>query len=192
MKCAECGREVKNAYYINGKAYGYNCYRQKLALIYEQWEDERNAEYSVKCFSAMQIFENKKRNSFHDSICKQWNEYKKLTAKQLECIIKGFTLKEKIDFWCIWFSLTSDECLKRSIPKWIETELYKNYCIADYVENEAVCNCLLYDRKYKNGFYFFHDIDDKPGQIWISEIKNLEEDIEDEYIEILKVVTSTI
>ena len=30
----------------------------------------------------MQVFQDKKSNSFHDSICKQWNECKKLTAKQ--------------------------------------------------------------------------------------------------------------
>ena len=44
LKCAECGRPIENAYYLNGKAYGYNCYKQKLAIIYKQWEDEKNAE----------------------------------------------------------------------------------------------------------------------------------------------------
>lgn len=188
MKCAECGKDIKNAYYINGKAYGYNCYKQKLALIYKQWEDEHNTEYSAKCFAAMQIFEGKRSNSFHDSICKQWNECKKLTAKQLECIIKGFNLKEKIDFLCIWFPLTKDEDLKRGISSWIETELYKKYCVGDYINNEAVINCLLYDRKYKNGFHFCHDIDDKPEIIYISQNKYLQENLEDEYIEVLKVV----
>ncbi len=188
MKCAECGKEIKNAYYISGKAYGYSCYRQKLALIYKQWEDEKNVEYSAKCFAAMQIFEGKGNNSFHDSICKQWNECKKLTAKQLECIIKSFTTKEKIDFWCIWFSLTNDENLKRGIPDWIEAELYKNHCVSDYIENEAVINCLLYDRRYKNGFHFCHDIDDEPEIIYISGNKYLQENIENKEIEVLKII----
>lgn len=185
-ECAECGRKIKNAYYINAKAYGYNCYQQKLALIYKQWEDERNIEYSAKCFSAMQIFEGKKSNSFHDGICRQWNECKKLTAKQLDCIIKGFTLKEKTNFWCIWFSLTKDERLKKSIPSWIETEICKNSHIGDYIEDEAVINCLLYGKKYKNGFYFCHDKEDE--KIYIMEIKYLQEDLQDEYTEVLKVI----
>ncbi len=192
MKCAECGKEIKNAYYINGKAYGYNCYKQKLALIYKQWEDEKNAEYSAKCFAAMQIFEGKGSNSFHDSICKQWNECKKLTAKQLECIINRFTTKEKIDFWCIWFTLTNDTMTKKSISSWIESEIQKTFSFGNFIENEAVINCLLYDIKYKNGFHFCHDIDDEPEIIYISENKYLQENINDEYIEVLKVVESNL
>ena len=78
VECADCGRKIPicNAHYINGKPYGYSCYKKQLALIYKQWEDEKNAEYSAKCFAAMQIFEGKKSNSFHDSICKQWNDCK--------------------------------------------------------------------------------------------------------------------
>jgi len=190
VECADCGRKIPicNAHYISRKPYGYNCYKKQLVLLYKQWEDEKNVEYSAKCFAAIKVFEGKRSNSFHDSICKQWNECKKLTAKQLECIIKGFNQKEKIDFWCIWFSLTNDEGLKRSIPLWIETELYKNYCVGDYIENEAVIYCLLYDRKYKNGFHFCHDIDDKPEIIYISENKYLQENLNDEDVEILKVV----
>ena len=76
VECADCGRKIPacNARYINGKPYGYSCYKKQLALLYKQWEDEKNAEYSAKCFAAMQIFERKKSNSFHDSICKQWNK----------------------------------------------------------------------------------------------------------------------
>lgn len=79
VRCSDCGRKipVHHAYGINKKPYGYSCYRKRLVLIYKQWEDEKNAEYSAKCFAAMQIFEGKKSNSFHDSICKQWNECKK-------------------------------------------------------------------------------------------------------------------
>ena len=108
LKCADCGKTIQNPHYLNGKAYGYSCYKKQLALLYKKFEDEKNAEYAKECFAAMQIFERKKSNSFHDSICKQWNECKKLTGKQLICIEKGFTPKEKIDFWCIWFTLTED------------------------------------------------------------------------------------
>lgn len=189
LKCAECGRPIRNAYYINGKAYGYNCYKQKLAIIYKQWEDERNAEYSVKCFSAMQIFQNKKSNSFHDSVCKQWNDCKKLTAKQLECIIKGFSAKEKINFWIIWQSLTNDEMIRKSIPSWVESEIRKSFgTFENYIDDDAFINCMLQSREYKKGLHFFRDIEDDPEIIYISDNRYLNENLKDEYIEVLKIV----
>ena len=194
VKCSECGRPIENAYYINGKPYGYNCYKQKLAIIYKQWEDERNAEYSTKCFAAMQIFQGKKSNSFHDSICKQWNDCKKLTAKQLECIIKGFTFDETISFYKVWFLLANDEN-KKAIACWTEMIINKERKFSDFVEDEEVHNILLANIKYKkHGFHFWHDIDDEPEDIFIScNEKNdrlLNENLEDEYIEVLKVVKS--
>ena len=180
MKCADCGKEIKNAHYINGKAYGHNCYKKHISMLCKQWEDEKNQEYSVKCFSAMQICQGKSRNSFHDSICKQWND----------CNIKGFNDKEKIDFYLIWCSLTKDETLKMSIPSWIQG-IVRNY--KDYIENELFIDCMLREREYqKHGFHFLRDIEDEPETIFImkngKEGKILKEHQEDEYLEILKVV----
>lgn len=196
IQCADCGRKIPvcNARYINGKPYGYSCYKKQLALLYKQWEDEKNTEYSAKCFAAMQIFEGKRNNSFHDSICKQWNDCRKLTAKQLECIIKGFTEQEKVNFWLIWFQLTNDECLKWSIPSWVENTIRKNKNgFADYMEDDAIINCLLYDRNYgKQGFHFYRDIEIDSERIHMIENGRnksyLNENVEDEYIEVLKVV----
>lgn len=192
IKCVECGKPIKNAYYLNGKAYGYNCYKQKLALIYKQWEDEHNTEYSIKCFSAMQVFESKKSNSFHDSICKQWNECKKLTAKQLNCIIKGFSFSEMIQFYKTWFLLADDEN-KRAIASWTENIISKERKFYAFVEDEEIHNILLVSVNYRRyGFHFWHDIEDEPQEIFISangkENTFLQENIEDEYIEVLKIV----
>lgn len=186
VECADCRRKIPicNAHSINGKYYGYNCYKKQLALLYKQWEDEKNAEYSAKCFAAMQIFQGKKSNSFHDSVCKQWNECKKLTARQLECIIKGFTDQENINFWIIWQQLSNDECLKWSIPAWVDRKI-DNY--ADYVENEAIINCLLHDPIYrKRGFHFCKEYDSE--KVFIIGNAELNNNLEDEEIEILKVV----
>ena len=196
VQCADCGRKIPicNAHSLNGKYYGYSCYKKQLALLYKQWEDEKNAEYSAKCFAAMQIFEGKKSNSFHDSICKQWNECRKLTAKQLDCIIKGFTDKENISFWIIWQQLTNDECLRCGITSWVENIIYKDKLgFADYMENEAIINCLLYDRKYsKQGFHFYRDTEIDSERIHMIENGRnntyLNENLEDEYTEVLKVV----
>src|SRR5574344_1150877 len=190
MKCSLCGKEIKNLYYINGKIYGYNCYKQQLALLFKQWEDEKNYEYSVKCFSAMKIFENKKSSSFHDSIIKQWSDCKKLTSKQLDCIVKGFTLSERIDFESIWSTLTRDDCLKRSISSWIESNLHKNQKFIDYIENESVNNAILY--RYKKGFHYVKDVEDGNDMIFIMDNgrsdKNLNESLNDEYLEVLKII----
>lgn len=194
LKCAECGRPIEHAYFLNGKAYGYNCYKQKLAIIYKQWEDKKNAEYFAKCFAAMQIFQGKKSNSFHDSICKQWNDCKKLTAKQLECIIKGFSFNETISFYKVWFLLANDEN-KKAIACWMEMLISKERKFSNFVEDEEVHNILLANIKYKkHGFHFWHDIEDEPEVIVISENgKNdnlLNENLEDEYIKVLKVIKS--
>ena len=196
VQCADCGRKIPicNAHYINGKPYGYSCYKKQLALLYKQWEDEKNAEYSAKCFAAMQIFEGKKNNSFHDSICKQWNDCRKLTAKQLDCIINGFTQSETFDFWFIWQELSNDDCTKRSIGSWLYNEIAKNHAFGQYMENEKVLNCLLYMYEFRSGFHFLRDIDDplEPDMIFIMENgknnKYLKEHMKDEYLEVLKVV----
>lgn len=203
MKCAECGKTIRNAYYINGIAYGYNCYKAKLAIIYKQWEDERNQAYSVKCFSAMQIFTGKRSNSFHDSICKQWNDCKKLTAKQLECIIKGFTFSEMIKFYKVWFSLADTET-KKHISSWSINLIFKNQKLADFLEDEVIHEIIKNGREYEGGFHFYKDVD-YPKDIFISangryirrkyrkggkkfDNSFLEENLNDEFIKVLKVI----
>lgn len=193
VECTDCGRKIPicNAHYINGKPYGYNCYKKQLALLYKQWEDEKNAEYSAKCFAAMQVFEGKKSNSFHDSICKQWNDCKKLTAKQLECIIKGFTDQENVNFWIIWQQLSNDEGLKWSIPGWIENLVKGDF--SNYINDESIINCMLYDQRYKRGFHFYKDYEYGDGSKILIERngkngKCLQKNMEDEYIEVVKVI----
>ncbi len=190
VECADCGRKIPiyNAHCINEKPYGYSCYRKQLALLYKQWEDEKNAEYSAKCFAAMQVFQRKKSNSFHESICNQWNDCKKLTAKQLECIIKGFTDQENINFWIIWQNLTNDKFLKVSIASRVFREIYNTFSFGNYIGNEAVINCLLYKKEFKKGFHFAHDVEDDPKVIFLYDNSRLAEHIEDKYIEVLKVI----
>ena len=196
VNCADCGRKIPigNAHMLNSQYYGSSCYHKRLLVLFKQWEDEKNREYSIKCFAVMQIFQGKKRNNFHDSICKQWNECKKLTAKQLECIIKGFTEKETIDFWLIWQPLTNDQEVKEYIAEWLEIYIIRYFTFANYLENEEVINCLKYNPMYRNGFHFCRGVeeDDDPDNIWI--MRNgrrnqiLNENLEDDEIEVIKIV----
>ena len=61
------------------------------------------------------------------------------------------------------------------------------------MENEAIINSLLFDRKYrKYGFHFYRDVEYDSERICImdngKDNRTLNENIEDEYIEVLKVV----
>ena len=172
-------------HYINGKTYGYNCYKMQLAILFKQWEDEKNHEYAVKCFSAMEVFKGKKSGSFHDSICKQWEECKKLTGKQLKCIVDVFSVNERVRFFCVWIELTKDDTNRRSISAWLENLLGKENKFDVYINNEAVNNALLYSY-YKQGFHYWKDIEDE--FIAISSNQDLQRHQDDEYIEIIRVI----
>lgn len=204
--CAECGKEIKNPHYLNGKLYGYNCYKKELAILYKQWEDERNTEYSAKCFSAMEVFKTKKSNSFHDSIVNQWNNCKKLTAKQLECIIRGFTLEETISFYKLWFLIANKENQK-GISSWLENIILKNKIVFKIVHDEEICNILLVN--HPSGIHFIKDIDDSEEDIFFRDngkytrkknengkkIYNtcfLEEDKQNIYYQILNIIEETV
>lgn len=192
-KCIECGKQINNPYYINGKAYGYSCYKKQLALIYKQWEDERNKEYSQDCFAVMQVFQDKKSNSFHDSICKQWEECKKLTGKQLNCMKKGFTNDDWIKYWIIKQNLTINESEKSKCANKVQDLLCKIREInakqfIKYFDDEAVVNCLKCKREYVNGFHVWKDVEDDLNWTFISSNSEyLQDHKEDEFIEILKV-----
>lgn len=192
-KCTGCGKQINNPYYINGKAYGYSCYKKQLALIYKQWEDERNKEYSQDCFAVMQVFQNKKSNSFHDSICKQWKECKKLTGKQLACIKKGFTNDDKIQYWIVKQALATDKHEKSNCADMVQDLLYKirrsnAEKFIKYFEDEAVVNCLRLKREYVNGFHIWKDIEDDFDYTCISSNSEyLQDHKEDEFIEVLKI-----
>lgn len=191
VKCSDCGRAIPigHAYYLNNKPYGYSCYRKKLLLIYKQWEDEKNAEYSAECFAAMQVFKEKKSSTFKDSICKQWDQCKKLTAKQLQCIEKGFTQIEKIQFYLIWQGLTNDDFIKSSIGGKVK-HIIDN--LSNYMDNDEVLNCICHNRLYKkHGFHLVCDINE-PEFVFIMENgkdnNQLKEDIADEELKVLKII----
>lgn len=115
-----------------------------------------------------------------------------MTAKQLQCIENGFTDKEKISFFLIWQQITSDKKLKSHIASLVEKVIRKNFGFQDYIEDEAVINCLLYNREYRHGFHFYRDKEIEPEKVHMAKngINNmcLTEDMEEEYIEILKII----
>lgn len=196
-KCAVCGNAIQNIYKLNGKIYGYNCYQKELALIYKKYEDEKNEEYSAKCFAAMQIFKNKKSNRFHDSVCEQYENCKKITAKQLECVLRSFTKNEMLDFYILYFSLTKKGKSKRdiaySVYNNIKDKRYNNICDETIMNREDIANILFYVDKFRHGFFFCKDL--IVNRVFIEETgserlrhSTLKSYQEDDEFEVLKIV----
>lgn len=66
IKCSTCNKTIKNPYYLDGKIYGYNCYKMALSLKLAKLQDIKNNEYALKCFATIEVFKNKK-------FTKDWN-----------------------------------------------------------------------------------------------------------------------
>ncbi len=192
-KCVVCGKAIQNIYKLNGKIYGYNCYQKELALLYKKYEDEKNAEYSAKCFAAMSVFKNKKSNKFHDSVCEQYENCKKITAKQLECVERSFTKNEMLEFYVLYFSLTKKGKTKRDIAYSVYNTIRdRHYYIYDeaIMNREDVANILFYVDELRRGFFFLKDY--FTNKIFIEKVGiedfYLKEYQEDDKFEVLKIV----
>lgn len=188
IKCTDCGRELEliNAHRLNGKFYGSSCYKKQLAIIYRQFEDSKNAEYSAKCFSAIEIFRNKKPSNFQRSILAQWDECHKLTSKQLNVIIKDFTPSQFIEHLEILFALGNYET-KKYCSNWIIHTMGQNRLESNYINNESINQILLTDHSLKDGFYYVYDID-YPENVYIRQIKHLDSDQNDEFCHVVKII----
>lgn len=196
MKCSACGKAITNVYKLDGKSYGKSCYKKELALRYKIFEDAKNLEYSKKVFSAMEIYKNKKSNSFHDSIMAQWEDCKKITAKQLSCILKSFTLMEDISFYEMRFNLTEDEKTKEQISNLYIKAINNNNKWADVLENVNLVEIVTYKvssrrkSEYSEGFIiasFNHPIYNEHYITSIKFLSDIEEEVEDGETIILKV-----
>ena len=114
MKCCTCGKEIQNTYYLNGKCYGRNCYKIALA----QWKLEKqqllNDKYAAEVAKCIEIYRQKTftkqyNTNFQISIINQYDQCKKLTAKQLSCIKKSFNEEDKIKYHLLDFDLAEGE-----------------------------------------------------------------------------------
>ena len=191
--CTECGKPIEKPYYIDGKPYGYTCYKREMAIRLAKMklaeQEEKNARYSCECFCAMEIFKNKKPGRFHDSICKQWNACHKLTINQLKAIRNSFSTSEKIVFYALQANLQEDKHYQENMAEWTETEINRLKVQEQklFIENELINNALLKIRKYKNGFVWIFDSD--YDGIFVDRLLTWEEEKQDPEIKLLKMVT---
>lgn len=192
--CTECGKPIEKPYYIDGKPYGYTCYKREMAIRLAKMklaeQEEKNARYSCECFCAMEIFKNKKSGRFHDSICEQWDACHKLTINQLKAIRNSFSGSEKVVFYALQANLQDDKHYQENMAEWTEIEINRLKTQEEqklFIENNLINNALLKIRKYKNGFVWIFDAD--YDGIFIDRLSAWEEEKQDPEIKLLKMVT---
>lgn len=110
MNCTTCNKPISNLYYLDGKTYGYNCYKMALSLKLAHLQQLKNDEYSIKCFALISVFENKTfkdtwNNDFKTSILTQWNACNKLTGKQFNVIYQKLNLIESIEYNLLYIDM---------------------------------------------------------------------------------------
>lgn len=95
--CAACGKEIKNIYVLNGKNYGYSCYRKEIIKIAKQKEEYMDSIKKIDVFCLVEILKTKKTNSFVDSIINFYKENNFLSHNQINCLSK-YTLTDADKF----------------------------------------------------------------------------------------------
>lgn len=136
-KCVTCNKEIRNIYKLDNKIYGYTCYRKALALKYINLQQEKNKTWNLQAASVIEIYKNKKFSKkwnldFQSSILEQFNNFKKLSGRQLECILKSFTDLEYFSFKLLNWELDSEN---KELEKWLFNSLRSGSKSSYYLEN---------------------------------------------------------
>ena len=199
--CATCGKEIKNIYMLEGKVYGYNCYKMELAKKYKKFIDEKNLKYSLVAMATIETYKKHKETTtwgadFKKSILKQFADCGKLTYKQLSCIVKRFDKFEKLNNDLLTSALYKDNGLDdeyKEICKDIKYYFTKSEFIEKYKYNDSFQQCIRDSRKAHMNIYaeldkeenkvFYYILTDKKLKEYISEAK------EDDDIEVVEVIT---
>lgn len=148
-KCSKCGKEIKNTYWLNGKVYGYNCYKQELAMILAEKEKLANEKYQLDVAVTVEVLKNRtKLNDFLKSIINFYEEKGFLSFKQVECI--KLTASEKFEKWLTVHEISKNEERKEEIQELIFNKIYENMHEKDInMEDERLINLLKEHRKIK-------------------------------------------
>ena len=182
-KCTKCGKEIKNTYMLNGKAYGYNCYKQELAMVLAEKEKLANEKYQLEIAATIEILKNRSNlNDFLKSIINFYEEKGFLSNKQMKCI-----------------KLSKDEQLEKIlIVGTMELTSSNMAQLNDLLSNETNLSDerlihLITSATRKNGerkfsLIRFQDEDEDETTTIIIRKSELERYEEDEYLELLKII----
>ena len=199
--CAKCGKEIKNVYMLDGKIYGYNCYKMELAKKYKNFIDAKNLKYTLVAMATIETYKKHKETTawgkdFKASILNQFDDCGKLTYKQLSCITKRFDKFEKLDNDLLISTLYKDNGLLdeyKEICKDIKYYFTKSEVIEKYKYNELFQQCIRDSRKAHMNIYSEYDRDENKVYYYILTDKKLKEYISeaevDDCIEVMEVIS---
>lgn len=201
MKCATCRKSIEHPYYLDGKIYGYNCYKMAVALKYAKMQEIKNEDYARKCASAIEVFSNKTfkdswNKDFQISILNQWNECKKLTGKQLDLIIKKFNEVETIEYYLTYIEISrqfSDRASKDNefLIHLLNSNMLKHFKhderIHDFYRDINASAIKRHNIKYY--IVEYKDIDDKESICAILEQRIYQSIESDEFYEVIEAIT---
>lgn len=196
MKCSRCGKQIINGYYLNGKVYGYNCYKEELSILKAKLTEEHNKEYNLKCTALINTFsnityKNEYNNNFKNSILTQWNSCQKLTMNQFKCIFNKFNNIQAIEYKLTLLELLEDKEAIKEINYNIYSSI-DNSILNIYKEDRRILNVIQFQNKYNNTKieYIFNykenskNFTKKGTKLMLEELK---EDLEDGYISNLQI-----
>lgn len=111
MQCFTCSKPIKNKHYLDGKVYGYNCYRMALSLKYAALQSATNFDWNNKCIALIEIFKKKQFSkdwnlNFQESIVLQWNDCHKLTGNQFSAVYKKLEEIEQIEYLLTYLDIS--------------------------------------------------------------------------------------
>lgn len=142
MKCAKCGKEIYNTYKLNGKYYGYDCYKKELLIILANKENLAKEKYNLEVSITIEILKNRnKLNSFLKDIIKFYETKSFLSSKQLKCI--KLTDEENFNKMLTLYDLLKDKKERENIEINILNQLYKNNSKKDININDIRLITLL-------------------------------------------------
>ena len=177
-KCTKCGKEIKNTYMLNGKAYGYNCYKQELAMVLAEKEKLANEKYQLEIAATIEILKNRSNlNDFLKSIINFYEEKGFLSNKQMKCI-----------------KLSKDEQLEKMLIMGTFDKNQIKDLLTEYtnLNDERLIN-MIQDQVRKNGERKYSiirtkDIDEDYTVTRLVEYNRLEVYTKDKYLELLEII----
>lgn len=192
MKCSSCGKEITNVYFLDGKAYGKNCYKMALVVKFQAQEEIKNQEYYNKCCVLVAVakenvkeIRSESKINFMNSVIEQFEKYTKMTMKQFQCLYDNLKDEYKIDYEYRLIELNdlTERETKRELKK-----LYKRAFTANLetkLLNKDYFKEIL-KAEFKNGYVLVKE--DKEYLQDIKYLADIKEDAKDGILEIIEVV----
>lgn len=184
MKCDKCGREHKNNYKFNGKNYGYNCYREIIALYYA---DINNKKAELEKGRMLNLLNMKPEDNFSKNCFEFYNEKGFLSPSQVSILVNKLSKVDEVEL------KIKDILLEDSKEKYINNRIYVEFrglgcdIVVKAIKNVFISN-IISDLNLK--VIEYKDIDEDFMYTRIVNEKDYQREVEkvDEYTEFFREV----